>query len=334
MVVEITSDADLPESLNTSSKQTTKARQLAHLHTGIPTTKARTSQPPGFFSRPAIVTLENGEEVVIQFRPEPLDLEPFVLARKVLGAAVPLIEGIPDEELEREGIRVYWITCILGKTWLHGSSGKRAQILVTTVRSLGRVLSKGYVADSSEMVVERKLRPHLALLLASQDPQITRFHHAARVLWDQLEQLKTLRLFIAHFDLNEVNIMVDDNCEISGIVDWELSASLPFGAGFCRIHTLAGEFSEQNFYMSPQFEEPEKGFWQEIEDGVPRDVCEFLYVNLEAVQLAVTLGILLNAFQLDEGKFGPYNPVVVEALPKLLAYHLPLKRGVSSPYLD
>ncbi|KAL8648299.1 MAG: hypothetical protein Q9210_005067 [Variospora velana] len=332
MVIEITSDADLPKCLNTSAKQITKARLLAHLHSGIPTTKARTPRPPGFFSRTVIITLQNGEEVVIQFRPEPLDLEPFELARKVLGAAVPLIQGIPHQKLELEGIRVYWMTCIPGTTWLYGARGKSAKTLVTTLRSLGRLLSKGYIDDRSELVVERSLRPHMVLLLASEDPQISQFHHAARDLLGKLDQLKILPLFIAHFDLNDVNIMVDDNCEVSGIVDWELSTPLPFGVGFCRIHTLAGEFSEQKFHMPPQFEDAEKAFWQEIWGGIPRSVRAFLHGNWEAVQLAITLGTLLDAFQLDQGKLGPYNPVVVEALPKLLTYRLPLKRGASPPY--
>ncbi|KAL8861264.1 MAG: hypothetical protein Q9178_002480 [Gyalolechia marmorata] len=332
MAIVITSDIDLPERLNTSSKQIIKAQQLAYLHSGIPAKKARTSRPPGFFSRTVIVALQNEEEVVIQFRPEPLDLEPFEVARKVLGAAVPVVTEIQDEELEHDGIWVYWMTCIPGKIWLDGARGKRAQTLVTTLGSLGRVLSKGYIGDSSELVVGRRLRPHLELLLSSKDPQIGQFHYVARDLFGQLDQLKILPLFVSHFDLNDVNIMVDDNCEVSGIVDWELSTPLPFGMGFCRIHTLAGEFSEKKFHMPPEFEDAEKVFWQEIWGGFPQSVREFLHANLEAVQFAVTLGTLLDAFQLEEGKLGPYNPVVVEALPKLLTYRLPLKRGASSPY--
>ncbi|KAL9024046.1 MAG: hypothetical protein Q9196_006800 [Gyalolechia fulgens] len=323
----------MPKCLNTSSKQTKRARQLAHLHSGIPAKKARTPRPQGFFSRTVIVTLQNGEEVVIQFRPEPLDLEPFELARKVLGpAVVPAVEVVPDEELEQEGIRVYCMTCIPGRTWNDGLRGRSAETRVTTVRSLGRLLSKGYVDESSELVVEGRLRPHLALLLSSDDPQIGRFHSTARDLLANLDQLKNLPLFISHFDLNDVNIMVDDNCEVSGLVDWELSTPLPFGMGLSRIQTLAGEYSEQKFYMPPEFEEAEKAFWQEIWAGIPQSVCEFLHANLEAVQSAVTLGTLLDAFQIDEGKVGPCNPVVVEALPKLLTYRLPLERGASPPY--
>ncbi|KAL9079626.1 MAG: hypothetical protein Q9157_001511 [Trypethelium eluteriae] len=333
MTIEITSDADLPKCLNTPSKQTTQARRLAHLHSGIAAKKARGPRPQGFFSRTAIVTLQNGEDVVIQFRPEPLDLEPFQVARRVLGAVVPDVEVIQNTELECEGIWVYWMTCIPGKTWLDGARGKVSQTRITTVRSLGRILSRGYINDNSELVVNHKLYPHLELLLASEDTQISQFHGIARDLRGQLDQLKHLPLFIAHFDLNDVNIMVDSDCKVSGIVDWELSTPLPFGMGFCRVHTLAGEFSEKKFHMPPEFEDAERGFWQEIWDEIPENVRS--QVNPEAVQIAVTLGTLLDAFQLDEGKIGPYNPVVVEALPKFLTYRIPLIRGSGSPpYLE
>ncbi|OCK92322.1 uncharacterized protein K441DRAFT_662923 [Cenococcum geophilum 1.58] len=329
MTIEITSDADLPKCLNTPSKQATKARQLAHLHSGIPAKKARGPRPQGFFSRTMIVTLQNGEDVVIQFRPEPLDLESFQVARRALGAIVPDVKVIEDEDMEREGIWVYWMECIPGKTWLDGARGRVSQTRVTTVRSLGRILSKGHVGDSSALVVDRNLRPHLKLLLASEDPQIRPFHAVASDLLGKLDQLKNLPLFVAHFDLNGVNIMVDDNCEVSGIIDWELSTPLPFGMGFGRIHTLAGEFSEKKFYMPPEFEDAERGFWQEVWDGIPKDVRS--HADPEAVQIAVILGTLLNAFQLEEGKIGPFNPVVVNAIPKLLTYRIPLIRGTDSP---
>ncbi|KAI9706859.1 MAG: hypothetical protein M1820_004638 [Bogoriella megaspora] len=334
MTIEITSDADLPKCLNTSSKQATKARQLAHLHSGIPAKKARAPRPQGFFSRTMIVTLQNDEEIVIQFRPEPLDLDSFKVARRVLGAIVPDIQIIQDEELKDDGIWAYWMTCIAGKTWHDGARGKFAQTRATTVRSLGRILSKGCVDENSASVVDHKLRPHLALLMSSEDAQIRQFHNTARGLSGKLDQLKNLPLFVSHFDLNEVNIMVDENCEVSGIVDWELSTPLPFGMGLSRIHTLAGEYSGGKFHMPPEFEDAEKGFWQEIWNGIPENVSELVRINPEAVQIAVTLGTLLDAFQLDEGKIGPYNPVVVEALAKLLTYRIPLLRGTAPPYSE
>ncbi|CUS08874.1 unnamed protein product, partial [Tuber aestivum] len=294
MAITITSNADLPTCLNTESKQVKKAKQLAHSHSGIPAKKARGPRIQGFFSRTMIVTLRSDEEVIIQFRPEPMDMEPFKIAREAFGPVVPDIELLKDEDLERDGIWPYWMTRIPGQTC--------------------------------------KIRPHLELLLSSSDDQIHPFKEVARDLLGKLDQLKRLPLFISHFDLNEMNIMVDENCEVSGIIDWGFSFPLPFGMGFGRIHTLAGEFSEKRFHMPDEFEESERGFWQEVFDGVPADIRKVLDANLDVVQMAVILGTMLDTFESEEGKLGPYNPVSVEALPKFLSYRIPFLRNSDPPY--
>jgi hypothetical protein len=123
---------------------------------------------------------------------------------------------------------------------------------------LGRILSKGYVESSSKLAIDEKLRLHLELLLSSQNEQSHKFHDAARDLLGKLDRVQTLPLFVSHFGLNDVNIMLDDNCEASGLIDWELSTPLPFGVGFSRIHTLAGEYSDRKFHMPPEFKDAEK----------------------------------------------------------------------------
>ena len=84
------------------------------------------------------------------------------------------------------------MTCIPGKTWLDGARGKSAQTLVTTLRSLGRILSKGYVEDSRELIVESRLHPHLDLILSSGDAQICQFHYMAKDMSNNIDQLKIL----------------------------------------------------------------------------------------------------------------------------------------------
>lgn len=195
-------------------------------------------------------------------------------------------------------------------------------------------MSKGLVEGNSELLIDQKVRPHLALLLSSEDDRIRRFHEVASNLLGKLDRLKTLPHFVSHFDLNGINIMVEDDCEVLGIVDWELSTPLPFGMGFSRLSTFAGEFSEKKFRMPPEFEDTDRGFWQEVYEGIPADVRKLFDANPDAIQIAVTLGTLLDAFQLDEGKIGPYNPVVIEALPKLLTYRIPFIRGLDPPYSE
>jgi hypothetical protein len=273
-----------------------------------------------------IVTLQTGDEVVIQLRPEVLDVEPFHIARTVLGLVEPDIGLLKDKELEQNQIWAYWITRCPGKTCFEGVRGKDSTALITINRSLRRILSRGRVGGTSDTVIEQKIHPHLQLLLASQDDQIRSFHGIAQNLLDKLDRLVSLPLFISHFDLNEVNIMISEECEVSGLIDWETSACLPFGMGLSRIYTLAGEYSSGKFHMAPEFEDAERGFWQEIYNSVSADSRKIIDSDIDAVQTAVTLGTLLGAFQLDEGSIGPYNPVVIEALPKLLTYRKPLVR--------
>jgi len=332
MAITVTSNADLPKCLNTEAKQAKKAKQLAHSHSGIPAKKARGPHTQGFFSRTMIVTLQNDDEVIIQFRPEPMDLQPFKTARHFLGPAVPDVERLQDEELGRDGIWAYVMTRIPGQTWSEGVRRQGPKAVININKTLGKILSKGYVKASSNEVVDNKIRLHLELLLSSENENIVPFKDVARDLLSKLDQLRALPLFIAHFDLNEMNILVNENCEVSGIIDWELSSPLPFGMGFSRIHDLAGEFSEGKFQIPDEFEESERGFWHEIMEGVPADVRKVLQANFDAIQTAVKVGTLLGAFEVEDGKVGSCNPVVAMALPKLLSYQVPFIRGTNPPY--
>ncbi|KZF20434.1 hypothetical protein L228DRAFT_263080 [Xylona heveae TC161] len=335
MAIEITSDSDMPKCLNTKQKQIKKALELASSHFSTTAKEAHSPDIQGFFSRTMIVTLKTGEKLVIQFRLEQLDMEPFKIARQILGPVVPEIGLIANEKLERDGIWTYWMTYMPGKIWMDSAAGRMSAIRVVTNRSLGRILSRGLIEGSnSEAVVKTKLRPHLELILSSNDDQIRQFYHMGSDLLGKLDRLEHLPLFVSHFDLNEVNILLDENCEVSGIIDWELSQPLPFGMGLCRIHTFAGEFAERKFYMPPDFDASERGFWEEIYNGAPQVIRTLLDTNGEVVQIALMLGTLLDAFQLDDDriKLGPYNPVVVAALPKFFSYRIPFVRGAEPPY--
>ncbi|MCJ1232322.1 hypothetical protein MMC14_000272 [Varicellaria rhodocarpa] len=164
---------------------------------------------------------------------------------------------------------------IPGKIWSDGIRGGSPKVIVTINNSLGRILSRGYIEGNSANVVDRTLRPHLEMLVSTQKSEVQPFREVAKEFLGKLDQLKRLPLFISHFDLNQVNILIDQNYQVSGIVDWELSSLLPFGMGLSRIHTLAGEFSEGEFHMPDEFEESERGFWEEIFKGVPQTYERF-----------------------------------------------------------
>lgn len=268
-----------------------------------------------------------------QFRTEPLDLDTFKIARAALGSVVPDSQPLENDELLSECVWAYSFTRIPGQMWLRGVAGKGADGRIAINKSLGHVFSKGYLADSSGAAVDGKVRPHIEAILESPLDEIVPYQYHLEGFLDKLEQLKKLPLWVAHYDLNELNVLIDDDCHVTGLVDWELSAPLPFGVGFGRIHSIVGEYTGGEFWMPDEFEIAERGFWNELFSGLPADTRSMLDRHIDLVQDAVILGTLLDCFFLENGKVG-FNQVTVKALPKFLTYRMPFVRGTEAPYRD
>ncbi|KAI1350296.1 hypothetical protein F5Y01DRAFT_286444 [Xylaria sp. FL0043] len=220
-----------------------------------------------------------------------------------------------------------------GKMWHHGVAGKGAEGRIAVNKSLGRVFSKGCLADNSSEAVVGKIRPHLDAILVSTLEETLPYKNTAQGFLYSLEELAKLPLWVAHYDLNDVNVLIDENFAVTAMIDWELSSPLPFGVDFGRIHTLAGEYSDGEFWMPDEFEVAERGFWKELFDGMTRDTRKALEKRINLVQDAVILGTLLDCFFLEDGKVG-CSQIALKALPKFLTYRIPFIRGSEPPYKD
>ncbi|KAI1380576.1 hypothetical protein F4677DRAFT_403940 [Hypoxylon crocopeplum] len=243
----ITSDKDLPKLLDTPTKQVKWAKKLVAKHLG--SAAKRVDKPPmqGLFSRTLLLTLADGSEVVIQFRTEPLDLDAFKIAREALGSVVPDARSLEDEELLNERVWAYSFTRLHGKMWVYGVAGKGAEGRIAINRSLGQVFSKGYLASSSDEAIDGRIRPHLEAILASPLEKILPYRHHFQTSFGMLEQLKKLPLWVTHYDLNDLNVLVDENCQVSGLIDWECLSHCHLGlalVAFTRslANTQAGNF--------------------------------------------------------------------------------------------
>lgn len=213
------------------------------------------------------------------------------------------------------------------------SSGGSAEGRIAVNKSLGRVFSEGYLAENSNEAVRKTVRPHLDAILASPLQEIQPFKGTLQGFADKLNELAQLPLWVAYYDLNDVNGLIDENCEVTALIDWELSSPLPFGMGLGRINSLAGEYTGGEFWMPDEFEVAERGFWKELFDGMPTNVRDMLEKQIGLVQDAVTLGTLLDCFFLDNGKVG-CSQIVLKALPKFLTYEIPQVRGQRKPYQE
>lgn len=128
-----------------------------------------------------------------------------------------------------------------------------------------------------------------------------------------------------------MNVLIDEECNVTGLIDWELSTPLPFGVNFGRIHTYAGEYTGGEFWVPDEFEDAERGFWKELFDGMPAETRDSLTNQIDLVQDAVILGTLLDCLSFEHGKV-IVSSVSKKALPKLLTYRIPFVRGSAPPY--
>ncbi|KAM5430486.1 hypothetical protein McanMca71_007198 [Microsporum canis] len=328
------SDSDFPKDLNSAEKQIKRAKELATRHVGIPTETAKLTEIQGCFSRTVEVSLKDGRDIIIQFRIEPLDTEPFTRARSLLGEKVPIIEPIDDPNLVEAGIWPFYMTRIPGKTWLEYENEWGDTQRIKCAKSLGSLFARCFSPGNSSDVVNDVIIPNLRKLRALERDDVKSFLPFIDRLIEDAPALKTLPLFLGHLDLNEMNILVGESGEITGVVDWELSPHpQPFGIACYCIQFLAGEIVDKVFRERPAFEAMDRGFWEGLIENTPKSIRAVLNSNLQAVQTSVMIGTLFKVMSI-EGDQVFISEVTLKALPKLIRYQIPALRGSSKAYID
>lgn len=321
---------DLPTSLIPPMRRVIWAKKLVKKHLGVDAVSSDKPPRQGLFSSTLFVRLEDKRNVVVQFRTEPLDVNSYMLARETLADTVPDIMELSDDELLEEGVWAYCYKRLSGKTLAYNAGAKTALGRIALNTSLGGIFSRGYIAENSVDAIEDTVRPHIKAVLASAHPEV----EPHRVLLEQflsvLHSLQALPLWVAHRDLNEMNILTDDDCYVTGLFGWNHSSPLPLGMGFARIHELAaGPFGGEG----REFENAERAFWREILAGMSPRVRENLDTMRLELQDAVTLGTLLDCFPLNGGQV-VVDALRLKALPRTLKYRIPMLRGDMPPYDD
>ncbi|TVY31311.1 hypothetical protein LSUB1_G009014, partial [Lachnellula subtilissima] len=248
--------SQFPTTLNNTEKQINKAKELAAKHLGIQAKSAQLTSTQGCFSKTVKVSLQDGRSIIIQFRIEALDTEPFTRARNLLGNTVPIIEPIDDPELVEAGVWPFYMTLIPGKPWLEYEDGWNDTQRSTCAKSLGRLFARCFVEGNTGDVVDSVILPNLHKLraLALERDDAKQFSLFIDKLIEDAPALKELPLFLGHLDMNEMNILVGEDAEITGVIDWELSPPpQPFGVACYCIQFLAGEIIDKVFSRASCF---------------------------------------------------------------------------------
>lgn len=327
-------DSDFPTTLSSAEKQINKAKELASQHLGIKATSAQLTTTQGCFSKTLEVSLQDGRNVIIQFRIESLDAEPFFRARQLLGDMVPIIEAIHDPELVEAGVWPFYMTRIPGKPWLEFEDTWNENQRATCAKSLGRVFARCFVEGNAGDVVDSDIIPNLHKIrkLALERDDVKLFSGFIAELIEEAPILKKLPLFFGHLDMNEMNVLVTENAEITGIIDWELSPPpRPFGIACYCIQFLAGEIIDKEFRERSGFEAIDRAFWAGLLENTPNKIRNVLEANWEAVQTSIMIGTIFKVMSI-EGDQVFLSKVTLNALPILMRYRIPALRGSHKAY--
>ncbi|OBT47911.1 hypothetical protein VE00_01526 [Pseudogymnoascus sp. WSF 3629] len=298
------SDSDFPTALNNAEKQIRKAKELASQHLGIKAISAQLTTTQVCFSKTLEVFLQDGRSVIIQFRIEALDVDPFFRARNLLGDIVPIIEAIHDPELvEAEaGVWPFYMTRIPRKPWMEYEDIWNETQRATCSKSLGRVFARCFVEGNTGEVVDSDIIPNLHKIrtLVLERDDVKRFSAFIAKLIEEAPDFKKLPLFFGHLDINEMNVLVGENAEVTGVIDWELSPPpQPFGIACYCIQFLAGEIIDKVFRQRPEFKAIDRGFWAGLLENTPTEIRNSLEANWEAVQTAVMVGTIFKVMSIE-----------------------------------
>jgi hypothetical protein len=213
---------------------------------------------------------------------------------------VPVIEPIDDPELVDAGIWPLYMTRIQGKTWLEYEDEWSDAQRVKCAKSLGRRFARYFCPGDSTEVVDSVIIPNIRKLRALERKDVRPFFPFIDKLIEDAPALKSLPLFLGHLDLNEMNVLVGERGEITGVVDWELSPSpQPFGIACYFIQFLAGEIIDRVFRERRASEDMDRGFWERLMEKAPESVRAGLHSNWEAVQTSVMIGTLFKVMAIE-----------------------------------
>lgn len=135
-----------------------------------------------------------------------------------------------DEELEALGLSIYAITYMPGQCWLHIHSSLESRVKIA--KSLGSILARGFVEGENADVVDNDMLPCLRQFRNSINETTKSLERDVDRLIAACPGVKKLPLHISHHDLNEMNVLISDGHEVSGLVDRQCARDLPFGMGF------------------------------------------------------------------------------------------------------
>ncbi|KAF4440622.1 Protein kinase-like domain protein [Fusarium austroafricanum] len=205
-------------------------------------------------------------EFVVQFRLRSLALktETSTLASSIYGSLAPRLKFSgqlgSDGQDEKEPLFIYLINRIRGTTYLEfklahdWSSFEACKWRMNTMEDVARFFATSWNAPQKvDAAYRRQLREEftndLSRLLSALPH---RFHQIIQNCLQSIDDVLSLPMVLLHRDFGESNIMVDEACHLTGVIDWAEAETRPFGMNLHSIQFLTGELNFRKGWIPHQ----------------------------------------------------------------------------------
>lgn len=247
---------------------------------------------------------------IVQFRIKRFDEEVLALAHQIYGDLVPSVTFFGDFQLP-----VYVSSVVPGKIHMFQDFSSPAFPLerqLRTVKELAQFVAKSAHWPQSRSSYStsswtKKAQTILEQLIQNDDLKRLepRFNEKARSLLIRIPLLDKLPPVLSHPDLNEMNILVNSEGHVTGVIDFDDAQTEAFG--MCIYGIYEGFFGAMNDQKWSFFDQPagdasddtvrtvlEAAFWDTLWDSLPPEMSR---QDLEeAVMVAVDIGIVNRYF--------------------------------------
>ena len=230
-----------------------------------------------------------GEGLVVQFRSKPVDLAVHDRALTIHGS-----KYIVPIDLRREQPVYVYSSPYRGKTYCEqGILSVSIDAQKNTLTDLAVFFAQSCnhtrnVMEIPPTTIQSYLKDCLTLPEVSRKVQFLLDNLGMEIYsskTDSVDKLSDLPCVLVHDDLGSLNILTDNNGNVTGILDWSGSQYLPLGWNLYGVEEFWGYMRKDGWVNRKEKEELEKVFWDAFWEKAPFSLCE----RRESVEFAITI---------------------------------------------
>jgi hypothetical protein len=285
-----------------------EAKATATYSLGLQSRSAHECPTQGMASRTVQVDMTDGVSVIVHE-------ENARQAHEILGKLVP----VPIRLIRQSPVPyTYIMPVVSGSTWLAKDTDDwPVQYHIKLAGQIGNIIGR-CCSNFSEQndAIDSFIVPRLERYIEWDEPTIAPHKEFIKGLLMKVEDLRRLPLCLTHWDINLMNVMVTDEADITGVVDWEEMYWMPFGMNTHVIARFAGYNRRGVFIKRTYSESMEIKFWQELFRSAPPEIRGYL----PEIQLAKDIGYVLSTFH---DASAPPHPSHIGVFNDVLSYNVP-----------